>query len=230
VMITGGSHSMIHPFGVTGFNRLTALSTRNDDFTTASRPFSADRDGFVLGEGAGMLILETLDHARKRGAKILAEITGFGSSADAFRITDMHPEGRGPVAAMTMALADARRTPADIDYISAHGTGTHENDSLETRAIKKVFGHLAPKTPVSSIKSMTGHLIAAAGAVEAITCVLALRDQILPPTINLNTPDPDCDLDYVPNHSRKADVRVCLSNSFGFGGQNDTLVIEKYQA
>ncbi|MCC7145786.1 MAG: beta-ketoacyl-[acyl-carrier-protein] synthase family protein [Phycisphaeraceae bacterium] len=229
VMISGGAHSMIHPFGVTGFNRLTALSRRNDAPTTASRPFSVDRDGFVLGEGAGMLVLETLDHAQKRGAKILAEITGYGSSADAFRITDMHAEGRGPVAAMTLALKDAAINPPQVDYISAHGTGTHENDAIETRAIKVVFGDAAPRVPVSSIKSMTGHLIAAAGAVEAITCVLAIRDQVLPPTINLHQPDPECDLDYVPNTARKAKVETCLSNSFGFGGQNNTLVIRAWQ-
>jgi len=227
VMLTGGAHTMIHPLGVTGFNRLTALSTRNDSPQSASRPFSIDRNGFVLGEGSGMLILETMDHATSRGAPILAEIAGYGSSADAFRITDMHPEGRGPASAMRLALADAGLGPEDIDYISAHGTGTHENDSIESRAIKTVFGAHAKHVPISSIKSMMGHLIAAAGAVEAIVCVLALRDQILPPTINLNRPDPQCDLDYVPNKARNADVQVTLSNSFGFGGQNDTLIITK---
>ncbi len=227
VMIAGGAHTMIHPFGVTGFNRLTALSNRNDDPATASRPFSVDRDGFVLGEGAGMLILETLEHAQKRNAPILAEVVGYGSSADAYRITDIHPEGRGAVAAMRQALANAQLQPQDIHYISAHGTGTHENDSIETLAVKHVFGEHAKNVPMSSIKSMMGHLIAAAGAVEAITCVLALRDQKLPPTINLNTPDPACDLDYVPNQARDAEVRFCLSNSFGFGGQNDTLVMRR---
>ena len=229
VMISGGAHTMIHPLGVTGFNRLTALSTRNDDPQTASRPFSIDRDGFVLGEGAGMLILESLEHARSRSAPILAEVRGYGSSADAFRITDMHPEGRGPVNAMTGALRDAAIDPADVDYISAHGTGTKENDSIETRAIKAVFGDRAPQVPISSIKSIIGHLITAAGAVEAIVCVLAIRDQKLPPTINLHQPDPACDLDYVPNVARDAKVKMCLSNSFGFGGQNDTLVIRKYE-
>lgn len=225
VMIAGGAHTMIHPLGVTGFNRLTALSNRNDDPATASRPFNRSRDGFVLGEGSGMVILETLEHAKARGATILAEVLGYGSSADAFRITDMHPEARGAIAAMTDALEDAGLTPADINYISAHGTGTEENDKNETRAIKAVFGDRAGNVPVSSIKSMTGHLIAAAGAVELITCVLAMRDQVLPPTINYQDPDPECDLDYVPNQSRQAEVRIALSNSFGFGGQNDTLIV-----
>ncbi len=232
VMISGGAHTMIHPFGVTGFNRLTALSTRNDEPATASRPFGVDRDGFVLGEGAGMLILETLDHARARGARVLAEVVGYGSSADAYRITDIHPEGRGAVASMRWALEDAGVGPEQIDYISAHGTGTKENDSIETKAVKLVFAGqgAAPGNvpPVSSVKSMLGHLIAAAGAVEAITCVLAIRDGRLPPTMNLHRPDPACDLDYVANQSREARVRIALSNSFGFGGQNDTLVLRHY--
>lgn len=228
VMITGGAHTMIHPFGVTGFNRLTALSRRNDDPKTASRPFSLDRDGFVLGEGAGMLVLETLEHAKARGARVLAEIAGYGSSADAYRITDIHPDGRGAIEAMRWALEDAGLQVTDIDYISAHGTGTKENDSIESKAVKAVFGAHAYKVPVSSIKSMLGHLIAAAGAVEAITCVLAIRDNVLPPTINLHQPEPGCDLDYVPNVARKAQVDVCLSNSFGFGGQNDTLIIRRF--
>ncbi|MFW6060443.1 MAG: beta-ketoacyl-[acyl-carrier-protein] synthase family protein [Phycisphaeraceae bacterium] len=227
VMITGGAHTMIHPFGVTGFNRLTALSNRNDDYKTASRPFSLDRDGFVLGEGAGMLVIETLEHARARGATPLAEIVGYGSSADAYRITDIEPEGRGAVVAMRQALEHAGLTPDDIDYISAHGTGTKENDSIESKAVKAAFGDAAAHTPMSSIKSMMGHLIAAAGAVELITCVLALRDQKLPPTINLNTPDPACGMDNVPNEARDAGVNVALSNSFGFGGQNDTLIIKR---
>lgn len=226
VMISGGCHSMIHPFGVTGFNRLTALSTRNDSPTTASRPFDRTRDGFVLGEGAGMLILEDLSHAQARGARILAEVTGYGSTADAFRITDIHEDGRGGIAAMRRALDDAGRRPEDVHYISAHGTGTQENDKIESLAIHGVFGDLAPKVPISSVKSMLGHLIAAAGACELITCVLAIRDGVIPPTMNYTTPDPLCDLDYVPNQARKADVKVCLSNSFGFGGQNDTLIVE----
>ncbi len=228
VMITGGAHTMIHPLGVTGFNRLTALSTRNDDPATASRPFSVDRDGFVMGEGAGMLVLETLEHAQARGANILAEVVGYGSTADAYRITDIHPDGRGAAKSMQLALEDAGLGLEDIDYISAHGTSTKENDSIETRAVKAVFGDHAKSIPMSSIKSMLGHLIAAAGSVEAIACVLAIRDQKLPPTHNLNNPDPECDLDYVPNAARDAGVDVCLSNSFGFGGQNDTLIIKRF--
>ncbi len=226
VMISGGCHSMIHPFGVTGFNRLTALSTRNDSPKTASRPFDRTRDGFVLGEGAGMLILEDLSHAQARGARILAEVTGYGSTADAFRITDIHEDGRGGIAAMRRALDDAGRRPEEVHYISAHGTGTQENDKIESLAIHGVFGEHAPKVPISSVKSMLGHLIAAAGACELITCVLAIRDGVIPPTMNYKTPDPLCDLDYVPNQARKADVKICLSNSFGFGGQNDTLIVE----
>lgn len=227
VMITGGAHTMIHPLGVTGFNRLTALSNRNDDPEGSSRPFSVDRDGFVLGEGSGMLVLETLEHAQARGATILAEIAGFGSTADAYRITDIHPEGRGAAKSMNLALEDAGLGLEDIDYISAHGTGTKENDSIETKAVKVVFGDRAASIPMSSIKSMLGHLIAAAGAVEVIACVMAIRDQKLPPTHNLTNPDPECDLDYVANASRDAEVDVCLSNSFGFGGQNDTLIIKR---
>jgi 3-oxoacyl-[acyl-carrier-protein] synthase II len=227
VMIGGGAHSMIHPFGVTGFNRLTALSTFNEDPPRASRPFDANRGGFVLGEGAGMVILETLDHAQARGAPILAEVVGYGSTADAFRITDQHPEGTGAVIAMTEALQDAHLSPRDIQYINAHGTGTRENDGNETGAIKQVFGEHAKNVPVSSIKSMMGHLIAAAGAVELICCVLAIRDQVLPPTMNLTAHDPECDLDYIPNKARKAKVDAVMSNSFGFGGQNDTIIIKR---
>jgi 3-oxoacyl-[acyl-carrier-protein] synthase II len=225
VMISGGTHSMIHPFGVTGFNRLTALSTRNDSPETSSRPFDRTRDGFVLGEGAGMVILEDLDRAKERGAKIYGEIAGYGSTADAFRITDIHEDGRGGIAAMKMALDNAGVTTADVDYISAHGTGTQENDKIETLAIRTLFSDLAHKIPISSIKSMMGHLIAAAGAVELITCLLAIRDNVVPPTMNYSTPDPNCDLDYVPNKAREVEVTTALSNSFGFGGQNDTLII-----
>ncbi|HMD53601.1 MAG TPA: beta-ketoacyl synthase N-terminal-like domain-containing protein, partial [Phycisphaerae bacterium] len=228
IMISGGAHSMIHPLGVTGFNRLTALSTFNENPRRACRPFDATRGGFVLGEGAGVVILESLDHARARGADIFSEVVGYGSSADAYRVTDQHPDGRGAVAAILEALRDANMTPDQIDYINAHGTGTKENDSTETLAIKKVFGERAKLVPISSIKSMMGHLIAAAGAVEAITCVLAMRDQILPPTANYANPDPECDLDYIPNQPRKAKVDVAMSNSFGFGGQNDTLIIKKF--
>ncbi len=228
VMISGGAHSMIHPFGVTGFNRLTALSMANDNPRAASRPFDNMRGGFVLGEGSGVVILETLEHAQKRGATILAEIVGYGSTADAFRITDQHPEGTGAVVAMTVALNDANMKPTDVQYINAHGTGTRENDGNETHAIKQVFGDQAKNVPVSSIKSMMGHLIAAAGAVELITCVLAIRDQVLPPTMNLEHPDPECDLDYVPNKAREATVNVAMSNSFGFGGQNDTIIVKRF--
>ena len=229
VIVTGGAHSMIHPFGVTGFNRLTALSQRNDEIASSSRPFDATREGFVLGEGASILILETYEHAKARGATILAEIVGYGASADAYRITDQDPAGDGAAASMNAALQDANMTAAEIDYISAHGTGTKQNDQVETLAIKQVFGENAPTTPVSSAKSMVGHLIAAAGATELITCILALRDQILPPTANLHHPDPDCDLDYIPNTPRKADVKVCMSNSMGFGGQNNTLIVKPAQ-
>jgi 3-oxoacyl-[acyl-carrier-protein] synthase II len=228
VMIAGGAHSMIHPFGVTGFNRLTALSTNNDDPVRASRPFDAQRGGFVLGEGAGMVILETLEHAQQRGANILAEVVGYGSTADAFRITDQDPDGAGAIAAMKEALADARLQPQDVHYINAHGTGTKENDGNETTAIKSVFGDHAKNVPVSSIKSMMGHLIAAAGAVELICCILAIRDQVLPPTTNWENFDPECDLDYIPNTARRARVEVALSNSFGFGGQNDTIIIRRF--
>jgi 3-oxoacyl-[acyl-carrier-protein] synthase II len=228
VMIGGGTHSMIHPFGVTGFNRLTALSTENENPPRASRPFDNKRGGFVLGEGAGIVLLETLDHAVARGAKILAEVVGYGSTADAFRITDQHPDGEGAIGAMQAALSDAHLKPSDIHYINAHGTGTRENDGNETSAIKKVFGPRGQSCPVSSIKSMMGHLIAAAGAVELITCVLALRDQVLPPTMNLENDDPECDLDYVPNHARKTPVDAVLSNSFGFGGQNDSIIVKRF--
>jgi 3-oxoacyl-[acyl-carrier-protein] synthase II len=226
VMLTGGTHSMIHPLGVTGFSRLTALSTRNDTCLTACRPFDRTRDGFVVGEGSGIVILEELEHAMRRGAKLLAEVVGYGSTADAFRITDIHEEGRGALAAMQGALDSAGMRPADIDYISAHGTGTQENDKIETLAIRRLFGDHAKNVPISSIKSMVGHLIAAAGAVELITCVLAIRDGVVPPTVNYAVPDPNCDLDYVPNKARKINVRAALSNSFGFGGQNDALVVK----
>lgn len=237
VMIAGGAHTMIHVLGVTGFNRLTALSTSTGDPTKASRPFDMTRGGFVMGEGAGMLILETLAHARTRGAKPLAEVIGFGSSADSYRITDIEPEGRGAAAAMSQALAqagiDPRARGSDgrplVHYISAHGTGTKENDSIETVAVKRVFGDLAKEVPMSSVKSMLGHLIAAAGAVEFITCVLAIERGMLPPTINYSTPDPACDLDYVPNTPRASVVRTCLSNSFGFGGQNDTVCVTAFE-
>lgn len=228
VMISGGAHSMIHPFGVTGFNRLTALSIANDNPAGASRPFDLQRGGFVLGEGAGVVILETLEHAQKRGATILAEVVGYGSTADAYRITDQHPDGTGAVVAMREALADAKLKPSDVNYIGAHGTGTRENDGNETSAIKQVFGDAAPNIPISSIKSMMGHLIAAAGVANVISCVLAIRDGVVPPTKNRDTPDPECDLDYVPNEARKTSVNVAMSNSFGFGGQNDTVIVKRF--
>ena len=228
VMLSGGTHTMIHPFGVTGFNLLTALSTNNDQPQKASRPFDLNRDGFVLGEGAGMLILEELEHAKARGARIHGEICGYGSTADAFRITDTHPEGRGAISCIRMALKDAEADSDQIDYINAHGTSTTVNDKVESLAIKQVFGQRAYKVPVSSTKSMLGHLIAAAGATELIFCLLALRDNVVPPTINYETPDPECDLDYVPNTSREASCNTVMSNSFGFGGQNITLIARRF--
>ncbi len=229
VVIAGGAHSMIHPLGVMGFNRLTALSTRNDSPETASRPFTRSRDGFVLGEGAAIVILESLASAKKRNVPILAEVIGYGSSSDAFRITDMHEEGRGAIQAMEAAIRDAGLTYKDIDYINTHGTSTQENDSIETKAIKAVFRERAKQTPASSVKSMLGHLIGAAGAAELITCILAIRDNTLPPTINLNDPDPALDLDYVPNKPRKAKVDVAMNESFGFGGQNNVVIVKRYE-
>lgn len=236
VMLSGGTHTMLHILGVTGFIRLTALSKSNDQIHRASRPFDRTRDGFVMGEGSGMAVLETLEHALARGATPMAEIVGYGSSADAFRITDMHPEGSGPAAAIAQSLQQAGIDPAKlgedgrplVHYISAHGTGTKENDSIETKAVKAVFGENAKKIPISSIKSMMGHLIAAAGAVELITCVLTIQNQMVPPTANLDDPDPNLDLDYVPKEARAVKVDTCLSNSFGFGGQNDTLVVKRF--
>jgi 3-oxoacyl-[acyl-carrier-protein] synthase II len=227
-MIAGGTHSMIHPFGVTGFNLLTALSTRNDEPERASRPFDRLRDGFVLGEGSGMLVLEELEHAKRRGAHIFGEIRGYGSTADAFRITDIHPQGRGAIGCMEMALKDAEMNASEIDYVNAHGTSTLVNDRVETVACKQVFGDRAMQTPVSSTKSMMGHLIAAAGATELIVCLMAIRDGVLPPTINYENPDPSCDLDYVPNEAREAKCDAALNNSFGFGGQNITLLVTRF--
>ena len=228
VMLSGGTHSMIHPFGVTGFNLLTALSTRNDEPTRASRPFDRDRDGFILGEGAGMVVLEELEHAKARGATIHGEVAGYGSTADAFRLTDTHDEGRGAIACIREALADAEVNPSEVGYINAHGTSTSVNDSIESLAIRKSFGDSAYKVPVSSTKSMMGHLIAAAGSVEAIVCLLSIRDGVVPPTINLDHPGDDCDLDYVPHEARRRRVDVALSNSFGFGGQNIALILRRF--
>jgi 3-oxoacyl-[acyl-carrier-protein] synthase II len=224
-MIAGGAHSMIHPFGLTGFSLLTTLSQRNDAPEKASRPFDKNRDGFVLGEGAAIVILEELEHAKKRGAEILGEVLGYGSTADAYRITDIHPEGRGAIGCMRQAIADAKLNIDEIGYVNAHGTSTTVNDRTETLACKGVFGEHARSIPVSSTKSMMGHLIAAAGVTEMIVCLMAIRDGMLPPTINQENPDPDCDLDYVPNVARPSKIHVALNNSFGFGGQNVTLAV-----
>lgn len=229
-VISGGTHSMIHPLGVAGFNLLTALSTRNDEPTKASRPFDKNRDGFVLSEGAAVLILEELEHAKKRGAKIYAELGGYGATADAFRMTDPHSEGRGAIHAMQLALKDAGMSLNDIQYINAHGTSTELNDHIETHSVKHVFGKHAYDIPMSSIKSMLGHMIAAAGAVELIASVLTIREGLIPPTINYEAPDESCDLDYVPNKARSANVGAVLSNSFGFGGQNITLIVKKFDS
>lgn len=228
-MIAGGAHSMIHPFGVTGFNLLTALSTSNDEPTKASRPFDRLRDGFVLGEGAAMVVLEELEHAKRRGASIFGEVFGYGSTADAYRITDIHPQGRGAISCMQMAIRDAGLNPSDIHYVNAHGTSTAVNDRVETVACKVVFGDAAMQVPVSSTKSMMGHLIAAAGVTEMIVCLMAIRDGVLPPTINYEHPDPECDLDYVPNQAREAKCEYALNNSFGFGGQNISLVVGRFR-
>jgi len=228
IMLSGGTHSMIHPMGVMGFNLLTALSTDNEDPKAASRPFDATRHGFVLGEGSVMCVLEEYEHAKKRGAKIYGEVAGYGSTADAFRITDTHPEGRGAIACIKMALDDAGANLEDVDYINAHGTSTKVNDKVETLAIKQVFGERAYKIPVSSTKSMIGHMIAAAGASEMMYCLLAMRDSIVPPTINYHNVDPLCDLDYVPNVCRQLPkCDCCLTNSFGFGGQNVSILVKK---
>jgi len=229
-MLTGGTHSMIHPLGMAGFCLLTALSTRNDEPTRASRPFDRDRNGFIVGEGAGVLVIEELEHAARRGARPYCELVGYGSTADAFRITDTHPEGRGAIAAITLALSDAGVAPEDIDYISAHGTSTVVNDRVETMAVKRVFVDAAYRVPVSSVKSMLGHLIAAAGAVEIGVCALAMRDGIVPPTINWENPDPECDLDYVSGCARPVALKLALSNSFGFGGQNIALVAKAIES
>jgi 3-oxoacyl-[acyl-carrier-protein] synthase II len=226
-MVTGGAEAPITRMSVAGFCANTALST-NPDPKTASRPFDKNRDGFVIGEGAGIVVLEELEHAKARGAKIYAEIVGYGSTGDAYHITAPAPAGEGGARAMKMAIDDAGLSPQDIDYINAHGTSTDYNDKFETLAIKEVFGDHAYKLAVSSTKSMTGHLLGAAGGVEAIFTLLAMKDAILPPTINYETPDPECDLDYVPNESRKKDIRAAMSNSLGFGGHNATIVFKQY--
>jgi 3-oxoacyl-[acyl-carrier-protein] synthase II len=228
MMICGGTEATITPMGVGGFASMKALSTRNDDPGHASRPFDAQRDGFVVGEGAGILVLESLEHAQKRGANILAEIVGYGMSGDAFHITQPAENGDGAYRVMKAAMKDAHLTPEDIGYVNAHGTSTPLGDTIETRALKRVFGDRAKQVPISSTKSMTGHLLGGAGGLEAGIIVLALRDQILPPTINQETPDPECDLDYIPNVARKASVEYALSNSFGFGGTNAALIFKRW--
>ena len=228
-MIAGGAESCICGLGVGGFNAMKALSTRNNEPERASRPFDAERDGFVMGEGAGLLILEELEFALKRGAHIYAEIIGYGMSGDAYHITSPAPNGEGAARCMKSAIKDAGINPADVGYINAHGTSTKYGDELETLAIKTVFGEHAYKIPASSTKSMTGHLLGAAGGVEAVISLLAIDRGILPPTINLENPDPECDLDYIPNTARKAQVEIAMSNSFGFGGTNACLVFRRYR-
>jgi 3-oxoacyl-[acyl-carrier-protein] synthase II len=227
-MVVGGTEAPVTPLALAAFHRTGSLSTRNDDPGHASRPFDKDRDGFVVGEGAGGLVLERLDYALERGATPLAEVAGYGNSADAFHVSAPEPEGKGAARSMARAMAKAGVGPEDIDYINAHGTSTPLNDRSESFAIKRAFGDQAYRIPVSSTKSMTGHMLGAAGVVEAVVCVQAIRDGIVPPTINYETPDPDCDLDYVPNVARKVAVRTAMSNSFGFGGHNATVVIRAY--
>ena len=229
VMIAGGSEAAVTPMGIGGFAAMRALSTRNDEPERASRPFDAQRDGFVVGEGAGVLILESLDLAKRRGAKILAEIVGYGMSGDAHHITQPAEGGDGGYRSTLAAVKDAKITPADVGYVNAHGTSTPMGDAIETVALKRVFGDRAKQVPISSTKSMTGHLLGGAGGLEAGISVLALRDQILPPTINYENLDPACDLDYIPNQARKADVTYALSNSFGFGGTNASLIFKRWR-
>lgn len=228
-VVTGGTEAAVTPMSMAGFCAMKAMSTNNENPKGASRPFDQERDGFVLSEGAGILILETLEHAQRRGARIYAEIAGYGCTADAYHITAPAPDGSRAARAMELALQDGGIQPNEVDYINAHGTSTDLNDKLETMAIKKVFGDYAYQLPISSTKSMTGHLLGAAGAVEAIACVLTINRGIIPPTINYETADPDCDLDYVPNQARQAQVNVALSNSFGFGGHNATIAIRSFR-
>jgi 3-oxoacyl-[acyl-carrier-protein] synthase II len=229
VMIAGGAEAAITPMGVGGFAAMKALSTRNDEPERASRPFDADRDGFVVGEGSGVLILESLEYAQRRGARIIAELVGYGMSGDAFHITQPAENGDGAYRVSMATLKDAKISAEQVDYVNAHGTSTPIGDVIETTALKRVFGERAKKVPISSTKSMTGHLLGGAGGLEAGISVLAIRDQILPPTINYETPDPECDLDYVPNHARKAELRYALSNSFGFGGTNASLLFKRWE-
>jgi 3-oxoacyl-[acyl-carrier-protein] synthase II len=230
LMVSGGTDSMVSIICVTGFTLLGALSPFQGDPKKASRPFDLKRDGFVIGEGSGIVILEELEHALRRGAPIYAEVIGYGSSCDGYRFTDVHPDGRGAVACMSSALHDAGIGPEDVDFINAHGTSTVQNDRVETHAVKQVFGDHAYRLAISSTKSQIGHLICAAGGIEMILTTMAVHTGTLSPTINMEQADPECDLDYVPNESRKADVKVALSNSFGFGGQNGTLVVRRWDA
>jgi beta-ketoacyl-acyl-carrier-protein synthase II len=227
-MVVGGTEAPVTPLALAAFHRTGSLSTRNDDPTHASRPFERDRDGFVVGEGAGGLVLERLDFALERGATPLAEVIGYGNAADAFHVSAPEPEGRGAARSMSRAMAKAGLTPEDIDYINAHGTSTPLNDRSETRAIKLAMGDHAFRVPISSTKSMTGHMLGAAGVVEAVVCVQAIREGVIPPTINYDNPDPECDLDYVPNQARRVAVRTAMSNSFGFGGHNATIILRAY--
>jgi 3-oxoacyl-[acyl-carrier-protein] synthase II len=229
VVVAGGTEAAITPLSIAGFGSMTALSTRNDEPQRASRPFDRERDGFVMGEGAAMLILEDLDHARARGATILGEVLGYGSTADANHITQPAPGGEGGVRAMKLAMQDAGLRPEEIDYLNAHGTSTPLNEQLETASIKSAFGEYAYRLPISSTKSMTGHLLGAAGALEAVYCLKAIETRIIPPTINYEFPDPDCDLDYVPNEPRHADLTRVMTNSLGFGGHNVSLIIGKFE-
>jgi len=226
-MIAGGTEAVITPLAIGGFNAMKALSTRNDEPQRASRPFDSERDGFVMGEGSGVLVLEELNSAQQRGAKIYAEIIGYGMTSDAYHITSPSPDGDGAARCMDRALKDAGIRPEDVQYINAHGTSTKQGDELETSAIKRVFGEHARRLAISSTKSMTGHLLGASGGVEAIITMLAMKNSIVPPTINLENPDPECDLDYVPNKARHMDINCAISNSFGFGGTNACLVFRK---
>jgi 3-oxoacyl-[acyl-carrier-protein] synthase II len=229
VMIAGGAEAPITPLSMAGFASMKAVSPRNDEPERASRPFDRDRDGFVMGEGAGIVVIEDLDHARSRGAKVLCEIVGYGSTADAYHMTAPAPGGEGAARAMDLALRSGGIPPAKINYINAHGTSTELNDKYETAAIHSVFGDHANRVPVSSTKSMTGHLLGAAGGVELIACILATMEDVIPPTINYENPDPECDLDYVPNQARRSAVHYALSNSLGFGGHNVSLVVRKFE-
>jgi 3-oxoacyl-[acyl-carrier-protein] synthase II len=229
IMLCGGTESCITPLGLGGFCALKALSVRNNEPEKASRPFDRERDGFVMAEGCGLVLLENLEHAKQRNAQIYAEIVGYGMSCDAYHITAPDPEGDGAARAMKEALRDAGLRPEDVNYINAHGTSTKLNDKIETLAIKKAFGSHSKKVMVSSTKSMTGHLLGAAGGLEFVVCCLAIKDSVIPPTINYEYPDPDCDLDYVPNTARKAKLGICMSNSLGFGGHNASLIVRKFK-